>query len=123
MPSRGVLPETGSEDGTSWTCSLGRDPRDGKAFAAARGQRIAVKVILTEHARTVLAQRGIEPKWVQSTVDNPQRVETRPDGTSHFLAVIPQREGHVLRVVVKARTRPRKVITAFFDRRLKGEAL
>jgi len=36
-----------------------------------------------------------------------------------FLPAIPEHEGRVLRVVVNAEAHPERVVTAFFDRRLR----
>jgi len=47
----------------------------------------------------------------------------RSDGLRHYLLPIEERGGRVLRVVTAPGSDPVRVITAFLDRRLKGEEL
>ncbi len=54
-------------------------------------------------------------------ISEPARTERKDDGTTHSLKPIPEHKGRVLRVVTDAAKEPPKVITAFFDRRAKGE--
>jgi hypothetical protein len=76
----------------------------------------------SEHARTVIEERGIAKEWVERTVRAPDRTLLGPDGNLHCLKVISEREGRVLRVVVNARGEPGLVVTAFFDRRMRVPA-
>jgi len=76
---------------------------------------------LTEHARNALHKRGIPHTWVEQTVNAPEVTETDevdPD-LEHRLARIPEFENRVLRVVVNDKVQPPRIITAFFDRRVK----
>ena len=77
-------------------------------------------VELSRHAREVLKERGLDPGWVARTLLSPEATEEHPDGTVHFLARLPEREGRVLRVVTAAGSSPPSVVTAFLDRRMKG---
>ncbi len=66
----------------------------------------------------MLAERGIEREWINSTIDRPD--EVLPDSTREnvFRAFrsIPERDGRVLRVVYSQSESEIRVITAFFDR-------
>ena len=76
----------------------------------------------TNHARRVLDERRIELAWVNRVVSKPSATEADPVDLdlTHCLGVIAERDGAVLRVVVNLKTRPGRVVTAFFDRRKKG---
>lgn len=77
----------------------------------------------TRHARDAIARRGISENWVERALTSPQRVE--PDkldkALEHRLVSISEHGGRVLRVVVNASVSPELVITAYFDRRMKGQ--
>jgi Domain of unknown function (DUF4258) len=79
--------------------------------------------VLTKHATHRLVERNIDQEWVSRTLLNPQKVEPDlqdPDICSAF-AVIPERNNQVLRVVYNPSTNPVRVLTAHFDRRMKGK--
>ena len=73
----------------------------------------------TEHARTVLAERGIEASWVDRVLSAPDRVEVdaRDPAVRHALGRIAERDQRTLRIVYRHSELERLVITAFFDRR------
>lgn len=77
---------------------------------------------LTCHAREMCRARGIEQKWIEIALRAPQWIE--PDevdpALEHRFAVIHEFGDRVLRVIVNQTTEPERVITAFFDRRLRG---
>ena len=73
---------------------------------------------LSEHARDMLKERNIQPAWVESALEKPDRKQTREDGTIHYVKAIEQQEGRYLRVVVNPGRKPPRVVTFFFDRRL-----
>jgi uncharacterized DUF497 family protein len=78
---------------------------------------------LTEHAQERINERGISLEWLERTLSNPTRVElheTDPE-LSYALAVIPEYGNRVLRVVYKTTENQFQVITAYFDRSLKGK--
>ena len=77
---------------------------------------------LTEHARESLRKRpDIREEWVERVLDQPERVETdRVDPElEHRLGRIDEYEGRVLRVIVKRDTAPLRIITFYFDRRMR----
>jgi hypothetical protein len=79
-----------------------------------------LKVHYTEHAQHVIAERGIKLGWVRRALESPERRGHAPDGTERYLIRIPEHGDRVLRVVVNPKARPPRVVTAFFDRRMKG---
>ena len=78
---------------------------------------------MTEHAKDALAKRKILVEWLENALASPQRIE--PDATDaaleHRLAVIPEHGNRVLRVVVNIQATPERVVTLFFDRKMKGK--
>ena len=75
----------------------------------------------TQHAEEALAERKIRREWVLRVVVAPVRTESPGDGTKHYLARVREHGNRVLRVVVNPGTDPPCVVTAFFDRRMKGK--
>jgi len=79
--------------------------------------------ILTGHAAFVIAEREIRIEWVERVFARPER--TQPDRSDpdlkHALGRIEEFGGRVLRVVYNDVTTPKRIITAYFDRTLKGE--
>lgn len=79
---------------------------------------------LTEHARESLHKRpSIRLEWVERILIQPDRVE--PDRTDpaleHRIGRIHEAEGRALRVIVKKVSNPVKVITCYFDRKLRRQ--
>ena len=79
---------------------------------------------LTEHARKSLRKRPtIQMEWIERALAEPEHVE--PDRfdfeLEHRLRSIPEYEGRVLRVIVKKQTNPLRVITCYFDRKMRGQ--
>ena len=78
---------------------------------------------LTEHARVSLTIRSnIRLMWLERVLEQPQRVEPDPidPELEHRLARIDEYEGRVLRVIVKTGT-PLRIVTAYFDRNMRGK--
>jgi hypothetical protein len=78
---------------------------------------------MTKHAAAVIAARKIEPEWIEAALANPARVQVDVVDAEleHRMAVIADYGHRVLRVVVKRDTEPAMVITAYFDRTMKGK--
>jgi hypothetical protein len=79
---------------------------------------------LTDHARESLRKRrAIRREWIESVLANPSLVE--PDridpALEHRLARIDEFGARVLRVVVNPSHTPMRVVTVYFDRRMKGK--
>ncbi len=83
------------------------------------------KLTTTERKRILLAHiHGVDidkPEWVEEVVLRPTLVEPDPMDAAleHRLAAIPELAGRVLRVIVSA-TEPKRVVTAYPDRKMKG---
>ena len=77
----------------------------------------------TRHAREAMEQRGIAEDWVHSAANKPQRTEPDPVDAAleHRLTAIPEHGERILRVVVTPAVSPVRVITAYFDRKMKGQ--
>ncbi|MBI4830633.1 MAG: DUF4258 domain-containing protein [Candidatus Lindowbacteria bacterium] len=73
--------------------------------------------ILSAHTREMLLERRIPEEWVGRTINNSDRNETRADNNVHFFKSIAENEGRVLHVILNPHVLPKKVVTAFFDRR------
>ncbi len=79
---------------------------------------------LTEHARESLRKRpSIRVEWVERVLLQPERVE--PDRTDpeleHHIGRIQESEGRALRVIVKKASNPIRVITCYFDRKMRRQ--
>lgn len=75
------------------------------------------------HALDVLQVREIAEDWVQQVVEEPMLTlndSVDPD-LVHALAPIRERDGRVLRVVYNRSVDPIRVVTAFFDRTMRGK--
>jgi hypothetical protein len=77
---------------------------------------------LTVHAATVIARRAIDASWIERVLTKPERIEVDETDRSltHALAKIPECADRVLRVVYNAYVDPIRVVTAYFDRRERG---
>ena len=72
----------------------------------------------TDHAETMLVERGIDREWVEQTVAEPDEVEPDPRRTGITLAfrAIGQREGRILRVAYAETDEEIRIVTTYFDR-------
>lgn len=81
-----------------------------------------IRYELSAHAVTVMVEREIPEAWVARVLSDPERTE--PDASDpelrHALGRIPERDDRVLRVVYNETTRPWRVVTAYFDRGMRG---
>lgn len=75
------------------------------------------------HAQTVTHERGIEHSWIERTLEAPDQVESDKSDPrlKHYLARIAEYDGRVLRVIARASDDSVHVITAYFDRALRGK--
>ena len=78
---------------------------------------------LTQHAQDALRERGIPGEWMERVMVSPAKTE--PDkadpGTVHHLGKIPEHGNRVLRVVINQQTSPIRIVTVYFDRKMKGK--
>lgn len=78
---------------------------------------------LTQHTRDVIEERQISIDWLERVLASPALIEasiTDPELESRF-AKIPEFGDRVLRVVVNTQVVPERVVSVYFDRRMKGK--
>lgn len=75
----------------------------------------------SRHAEDMLRERNIPKEWAYRAVQSPDQHEVGADGNTHYLKAIPERANRVLRVVVNRQVSPLRVVTVFFDRRLRRQ--
>ena len=78
---------------------------------------------LSDHAADVIAEREIETTWVVRVLTNPERTEADRSNPmlTHALGRIEERDYRILRVVYNASVDPPRIVTAYFDRRQRGQ--
>ena len=76
-------------------------------------------IILSVHAKQVLAERNIELGWLEAALSEPERSMPDPDDASaeRRFRAIPERGGRILRVVCREGRDTIYIVTVFFDRR------
>jgi Domain of unknown function (DUF4258) len=78
---------------------------------------------LSAHATVAVREREIKLDWIRRALERPARVE--PDkvdiSLQHALLAIPEHGNRVLRVVVDPSAMPVRVVTAYFDRNMRGK--
>ena len=74
------------------------------------------------HALYVMAERMISPEWVARTVAEPAFRVSDPndEALERFYRTVPEYGNRVLRVVVNTQVAPWRVVSVFFDRRMRG---
>lgn len=82
-----------------------------------------MKFTLSAHAETVIAERGIRADWIELALAQPQstHADDADPALVHHLVEIAAFENRVLRVVVNAGSDTPRVVTAFFDRAMRGK--
>ena len=80
------------------------------------------ELVYSWHALYVMAERDIYPEWVDLIVREPAlRIVDRNDPEiERFYGAIPERAHRVLRVAVNTQVAPWRVVSVFFDRRMRG---
>ena len=78
---------------------------------------------LTTHAEIVIKERSIKREWLEKVMAAPDRTESDKDDPAlkHALGRIPEHGERVLRVVYNDSTKSVRVVTAYFDRAMKGK--
>ena len=71
------------------------------------------------HALDMLIERGIPEEWVVRSLNSPDYTEIGVDDNIHYIKAIPEFRGRIIRVVVNIHLTPARVVTFFFDRRLR----
>jgi len=73
------------------------------------------------HAQDMLQERHILEEWVWRALSSPDWQEIDASGNIHYIKAIPEHAGRFLRVIVNPTTRPKRIVTVFFDRRLRRQ--
>ena len=81
------------------------------------------RFVLTAHAGEVVEARGIRREWIRRVLEAPKKKSSdKADRTlKHYLGVVAEYDDRVLRIVVDDRKTPVRVITAYFDRAMRGK--
>ena len=74
---------------------------------------------LSKHTLDVLKERNIPEEWVWRTISNPERENIGTDDNIHYFKRILEHGRRTLHVVVNPNNSPQKVVTVFFDRRVR----
>ncbi len=75
---------------------------------------------LSSHAKDMLRERKIAEEWVWRVVEAPVSKKKGKDGNMHYTKPIKERDGRILHVVINPDLVPQRIVTVFFDRRLKN---
>jgi hypothetical protein len=74
----------------------------------------------SEHSLLMFKEREIKKSWIELTLKNPQeKILNQEDGTIHFIKTIEEFGNRNLRIIVNPDFKPQKIVTLFFDRRIK----
>ena len=78
---------------------------------------------LTKHAQKALEERGIQSAWMDKTLSAPECVLADPEDATveRYFRRIPEFGGRILRVAVNTTVEPKRVVSVFFDRTMKGK--
>lgn len=74
----------------------------------------------SSHAQDMLKERNLAIEWVWQTLNSADQSEFHvEDGNWHYTKAIREKDNRVLRIVVNQNASPYRVVTVFFDRRLR----
>lgn len=79
------------------------------------------KYEFTDHALLMIADREILVEWIERVFNNPEKIEPDPNDStlSHALGSILEFGGRVLRIIYDDKTKPKRIVTVYFDRKMK----
>lgn len=77
------------------------------------------EIELTKHTQYMLNKRKIDEEWVWRTLSTPDKKRLGDDFNMHYSKRIREKQGRVLHVVVNPDVQPNRIVTVFFDRRLR----
>jgi len=82
-----------------------------------------VEYSLSEHAKVVISERGITLFYIEKTLETPKLItdDKIDKELQHRLRAFPEYENRVLRVIVNTSKNPIHIITAYFDRSMRGK--
>ena len=77
--------------------------------------------IFSKHAVEMMTERKISEDWVWRVLNDSENIFTGEDDNLHFSKAIAEKENRVLHVVVNPAVSPNRIVTVFFDRRLRSK--
>ena len=77
------------------------------------------ETIFSKHASEMIQERNILEDWVWRALNESDSTFTGEDKNLHFTKAITEKENRVLHVVVNPAVSPKRIVTVFFDRRLR----
>ena len=77
--------------------------------------------IFSKHATEMMEERKIEEDLVWRVLNESENTFTGEDDNLHFTQPIAEKEDRVLHVVVNPAVSPNRIVTVFFDRRLRSK--
>ena len=77
--------------------------------------------IFSKHATEMIKERNLSEGWIWRVLNESENTFTGEDGNLHFSKAIAEKENRILHVVVNPTVSPNRVVTAFFDRRLRSK--
>lgn len=77
---------------------------------------------LSAHTKDMLRERNIPEEWVWRTIEHPDNKRRGADYNMHYTKAIKEHDKRVLRVVVNTDVTPNRIVTVFFDRRLRKKS-
>ena len=82
-----------------------------------------MKFQFSNHALRTLTERQILAEWVERTLGAPDLILPDPNDATveRCFRRIPEFGGRVLRVAVNRTVEPNRVVSVFFDRKMKGK--
>jgi len=82
-----------------------------------------VKFQFSNHALKTLTEHEILVEWVERTLEAPELILPDPNDATveRCFRRIPEFGGRVLRVAVNRTVEPNRVVSVFFDRKMKDE--
>lgn len=75
----------------------------------------------SKHATEMMEERRISADWVWNVLSDAENTIAGEDGNLHFSKTIAEKENRVLHVVVNPAISPQRIVTVFFDRRLRSK--
>ena len=79
------------------------------------------ETIFSKHATGMMIERKISEDWVWRTLNESENTFTGEDSNLHYTRAIVEKENRVLHVVVNPAVSPNRIVTVFFDRRLRSK--
>jgi hypothetical protein len=74
----------------------------------------------SKHALDMIKERDIQEHWISDTIENPDFLEYISDNEIHYIKQINENSNRYSKVVVNPYSQPARIITVFFDRRIKN---